>query len=373
MHIITDLDIGGAEMTLYRVLSRLDKQRFKNMVVSLRPCGLLGENIQSLGIPVYGLGMNPGMVPIMSLFRLVKLVLSWRPRIIQTWLYHADLIGILIAKATGVKKVVWNIRCSDMHLQHYAGSTRCVLKVCAILSRLPQAVITNSHSAKEYHEGAGYHPKQFMVIPNGFDTSNFFPEGNARSRLCEELGIPKDNVLVGLVARFDPMKDHKTFLRAASRVGERYPGVHFILVGRGVDTRNRTLWRWINEERLNSRVHLLGQQQEIHRILAGLDVACSSSSFGEGFSNTIGEAMACAVPCVVTNVGDSARIVGETGKVVPPKTPDALANAIIELLELPFEERQELGNAARERVRKCYSLDKTVRDYEKVYLSIAGR
>jgi len=371
-HIITDLDVGGAEMMLYKLLSHMDQQRFMNMVISLKPMGPLGAKIRSLGIPVFDLGMRRGIITPMGFLRLVKLVLSWKPTIIQTWLYHADLIGFLVAKVTRTGKVVWNIRCSNMDLRHYPRLTGWTVKFCAMLSPFPEIVITNSYSAKKYHKGLGYNPKKFVVIPNGFDVDIFSPETEAKGRLRSELRVEKDSILVGLVARFDPMKDHRTFLKAAGKIVERASHVHFVLAGDGIEYNNKELSPLIDEPALRSHVHLLGQRDDMSAIAAALDIACSSS-YGEGFSNAIGEAMACGVPCVVTDVGDSARIVGETGKVVPPKTPDALANAIIELLELPFEERQELGKAARERIRKYYSLDKIVKDYEKVYSRIAMR
>jgi len=369
-HIITDLDVGGAEMMLYKLVSRLDQQLFMNMVISLKPTGPLGAKIRSLGIPVFDLGMRKGIISPMGFLRVAKLILSWKPTIIQTWLYHADLIGFLMAKVTGAGKVVWNIRCSNMDLQHYPRLTNWTIKLCAMLSPFPETVITNSYSAKKYHKGLGYNPKKFVVIPNGFDVDIFSSATEARGRLRSQLGVEKDSMLVGLVARYDPMKDHRTFLKAAGKIVERASHVHFVLAGDGIEYKNKELSLLIDKPELKHHVHLLGQRDNISVIVAALDIACSSS-YGEGFSNAIGEAMACGVPCVVTDVGDSARIVGETGKVVPPKTPDALANAMIELLALPFEERQALGKAARERIRKHYSLKKIVRDYEKVYSRIA--
>lgn len=372
MHLITDLDIGGAEMMLYRVLSRLDRQIFDHLVVSLKPVGPVSKKIRSLGIPVCDLGMKPGTVPIRAPLRLAQLVLAWRPTVIQTWLYHADLTGFLVAKATRVKNVVWNIRCSNMDFQRHGGSINWIVRFCAMLSRFPQAVITNSDSGKAYHKRLGYNPKRFLVISNGFDTNLFSPEDGGKRRLSEELGIGKDSRFVGLIARFDPMKDHKTFLSAASRVFPRFKDVHFVLIGHGVDPGNKTLCQWIEGAGLEPHIHLLGQRQELEKILPGLDIVCSSSAYGEGFSNVIGEAMSCGVPCVVTDVGDSARIVGETGKVVPPRAPDALAKAILELLELPPGERRELGELARERIQRHYSLDKIVGEYEKLYLDIVA-
>ena len=371
-HIITDLDIGGAEIMLHKLLSRLDQQRFMNMVISLKPMGPLGAKILSLGVPVFDLGMRRGIITPMGFLRLAKLVLSWKPTIIQTWLYHADLIGFLVAKVVGTGKVVWNIRCSNMDLRHYPRLTSWTVKLCSMFSPFPETVITNSYSAKKYHKELGYNPKKFVVIPNGFDVDIFSPATEARDRLRSELRVEKDSKLVGLVARFDPMKDHRTFLLAAGRIVARAPHVHFVLAGDRIEYKNKELSLLIDELELKSHVHLLGQRDNISAIVSALDIACSSS-YGEGFSNAIGEAMACSVPCVVTDVGDSARIVGETGKVVPPQDPNAFAESILELLRLSSEERRGLGRLARERISKHYSIDKIAIDYERLYWDIAGR
>ena len=372
MHIITDLDIGGAEMMLYKLLSHMDQKNFMNSVVSLKPMGPLSEPIKSLGIAVYDLKMDRPASIARGFFQLLKLILTWKPEVVQTWLYHADLVGFLTARVARIKNVVWNIRCSNMQLEHYAGATSWTVKLCSILSPFPRAVITNSYFAEEHHKGLGYKPKGFFVIPNGFDTNAFSPDAEAKRRLSRELGIGEDRRLIGLVARFDPMKDHKTFLAAASQVSARHSDVVFVLAGEGVEVQNKRLFQWVREARLGTRIYLLGCRTDIQTIMASMDIACSSS-YGEGFSNVIGEAMSCGVPCVVTDVGDSARIVGETGRVVPPRNPDALAEAILELLELPGEERRGLGGLARDRIRKHYSIDKIATDYERLYVDIAGR
>jgi glycosyltransferase involved in cell wall biosynthesis len=370
LHIITTLDAGGSEMMLYKLLSRMDKNIFSNQVVSLIPSGLIGDRIRLLDIPVSDLGMKKGVFNPLAYFRLIKLMKLWKPLIIQTWLYHADLLGLIAAKTVRRGKVIWNVRCSYMDLDHYSNLTSWTIRLCARLSPLADSVISNSHAAKKYHIGIGYISNRFTIIPNGFDLEQFRPDIDSRIKLRRELCLSDDTILVGLIARFDHMKDHKNFLAAIKRVLDRHYAIHIILCGEDVNPENLRLRGWLNEFKITSNVHLLGLRDDVPYIMAGLDILVSSS-LGESFPNVIGEAMSCGVPCVATDVGDSARIVGETGMVVPPQNREALTRAISSLLELTIEDRRKLGQAARARVKHYFSLDNVVKKYEKLYSSVA--
>lgn len=372
MHIITDLDTGGAEMMLYKLVSGLDREKFLCRVISIASTGVVGHKIKNLGIQVDTLAINRGFLnPLLALFRMIRMLRSWKPDIVQTWLYHADLLGSLAVKAAASGVLVWNIRCTNMDLSRYRKTTRWVMWACAALSRYPQTVIANSHAAIEFHQRRQYRPKWSMVIPNGFDLDHFKPDQTLRIQVRRQFGIPEYAPCIGLVARFDPMKDHRTFFSAAKIINRKRPNTHFVLCGEGVIWQNPRVRSYLGKSETVLKVHLLGHREDIYRIMAGFDIFVLSSSYGESFPNVIGEAMATSVPCVVTEVGDSRRIVGGTGRIVPPKNPLALANAVLGLLDLPAEELHELGERARERIRKYYSLDKIVADYEKLYQDIA--
>ena len=208
-----------------------------------------------------------------------------------------------------------------MDLQQYAASTTLVVKLLSRLSRLPDAVVVNSKAGRRWHEGLGYRPRRWEFVPNGFDTVEFRPDASARTGLRAELGLDSNAILVGLVARYDRMKGHEDFLRAAARLHEEHDKVHFVLAGRGVEAGNTALAAIASALGLDGAVHFLGERADVRRVTAALDIAVSASRFGEGFSKAIGEAMACGVPCVVTDVGDAAVLVGETGRVVPPRQP----------------------------------------------------
>ena len=291
----------------------------------------------------------------------------------QTWLYHAGLLGLLIGRAAGIKRIVWGIRCSNMHLRNYRPLTALTVKIAGGLSFLADGIVVNSTEGRKVHGRRGYHTERMILIPNGFDTERFHPDGGASRWLLSQLSLSEDVALIGLVARFDPMKDHKNFLKAASLLAARDESVLFVMVGRGMNHNNRKLIPLLDDYRLKDRVHLLGLRHDIPRIVAALDIATSSSAFGEGFSNTIGEAMSCGIPCVVTDVGDSAQIVGDTGRVVPPRDPEAMARAWARLLKIGRDGRRDLGERARSRIVENFELGKIVNKFEHLYEKLAEK
>ena len=373
MHIITDLNMGGAEMMLYKLVSALDREKFLCRVVSLEPPGVLSRRINSLGIQVDSLDVNPKLPNPLALFKAVQMMLKWRPQVVQTWMYHADLLGTLASRIAKKGELVWNMRCTNMDFAEYSKKTNWVVKACAVLSCYPHMVLANSQASIEHHKNMRYKFERSMVIPNGFDLDHFKPDSGLRSQIRNELGIPDDVFCIGHVARLDPMKDHATFFSAVELIRRKRSDVHFIVCGEGMAWENPQIQACLVKSRSSLNVHLLGRREDVNRIMAALDIFVLASAYGESFPNVIGEAMACGVPCVATDVGDSRRIIGETGRIVSPKDPLAMANSVLELLDLPDEEFDKLGILARERIRKLYSLDRIVADYEKMYWDIAGR
>jgi glycosyltransferase involved in cell wall biosynthesis len=370
-HLITDLDSGGTEIMLYRLLSHMHHSSFQSSVVSMTDDGALGHKIQALGVPVFTLGMRHGVPNPLGLSRLLRLLRQQRPALLQTWLYHADLLGLLAGKLARVPAIVWNLRCSDMDMQHYSWTSTLVLRVLAALAVVPQAVLVNSEAGRQWHEKLGYNPRSWVHIPNGFDLSRFCPDEKARSRFRQSLALSSDSILIGLIARLDPMKDHSTFFKAAHLLLKNDSRVHFALVGSEISWENLQLSARTQSAEPDKHFHLLGEREDVPRIMAALDIATSSSS-SEGFPNTIGEAMACEVPCVVTDVGDSAFLVSDTGKVVPPMDPEALAEGWQQMIELGEMGRRRLGAAARQRIKEHFNISAIVERYEKFYLESVG-
>ncbi|MBI4765613.1 MAG: glycosyltransferase [Deltaproteobacteria bacterium] len=366
LHLITDLDPGGAEIMLFKLLSAINPLAFESLVVSMTGRGLVGRKIEESGVRILSLNMPKGRVSLTGFIKLIKLLQREKPDILLTWMYHANLLGILAGQFSYRFKVVWNIRCSNVEFERYKKLTYWVMKVSAWLSSLPAAIIVNSRKGSEFHTALGYHPKQWEIIYNGFDLERFNIDPSAGKEVRKELEIGNEKLVVGLISRFDPMKDHETFLRAARLLCKKYPDICFLLVGEGVSGENKFFTPYLFDNQLKGRLILLGFREDIPRILNALDISTSSSS-GEGFPNIIGESMACGIPCVVTDVGDSAFLIGETGILVPPRDPAALMEGWAELIARKETGRKALGLAARDRISRLFSIEKVTLQYETLF------
>jgi glycosyltransferase involved in cell wall biosynthesis len=352
---------------LLKLLRGLDRSRFAPVVISLTTLGDLGPSIQALGIPVHALGMRSWHPNIRPFSRLIGHLIRIRPDIVHTWMYHADLVGGLAARLTRTPALVWGIRHGNLEKKNNKLSTLFVVKFCALLSRwVPQRILTCSNSAIRVHVAEGYVADKMVLIPNGFDLTEFALDVKARRSIRCELRVPADAPLVGFVGRYNIQKNHLGFLRAAAAVHQVVPRCHFVMAGTGVDSTNKLLLESIAREGLQGHVHMLGKRSDMPRLMASLDVlACPS--LGEAFPNVLGEAMACAVPCVVTDVGDSADIIHDAGRVVSDGDMHSFAQQLIELLQMPSEQREALGLKARQRIREFYELGDIIRQYEAVY------
>jgi glycosyltransferase involved in cell wall biosynthesis len=366
VHLITGLQLGGAENQLQRLVLASDGSRFRHVVVSMREAGEIAQELRASGTEVHCLDMARAYPSVSAWRRLVRLLRSTRPDVLHCWMYHACLMGVLAARSARVPRVIWSLRAAHADLRDYSRGTRTVVSVCAKLSGIPDAQIVNSEAGRTVHQQLGYASARMKVVPNGIDATRFSPDPAARTSLRDELGVAADTVLVGMFSRFDPMKDHVTFLRAASFVHRQHPEVRFVLAGVGTGVANTALAELIHEHQVEDAVFLLGPRRDIPRLNAALDIACLSS-WTESFPNVVVEAMSCAVPCVVTKAGDSASVVGETGRVVPVRDSAALASGIEELLSMPPSERTALGWKARERVLARFTVEQAVSKYEALY------
>jgi len=370
--VITGLGVGGAEKQLVRLLGAIDCKKVDACVVALRG-GEAAQEIRTLGIPVQILESNHILAAPAIISRLFAAIRAFQPDLIQGWMYHGNLAASLAHKLMVPKTaLVWGIRQSLYDIRREKLLTRQIIRTSAWVSRQPDAIIYNSHTARTQHEAFGFCLTRGRVIDNGFDTTVFHPDSEARKSVRKTLGLPAETPLIGLIARYHPMKGHRTFLDAAMRMAERRTDVHFLLVGREVSPDNQALSQVLRHPVLAGRVHCLGERQDIPQVTAALDIASSSSSWGEGFPNAVGEAMSCCVPVVATNVGDTQRIVGETGVVVPPGDGSALAKALECLID-DSGRRQAMGEAARRRVVALFSLDACVAAYETLYEELWGR
>jgi len=370
-HIITGLETGGAETMLLRLLQFLDRETFPCRVISITGNGPVGKLIEALGIPVFALGMDPARPSISDFIRLVRELKANPPAVIQTWMYHADLIGGLAACFLPHVKTVWGIHNSTLDPSTSKRSTRIIVRMNAFLSRfLPAKIIACSQAAQKIHQSYGYQENRMVFIPNGFDLDDFRPDGGAWERVRAELGIPSTALVAGMAARFDPQKDHATFFLAANEIAAAIPDVHFVLCGDGISRDNPGLVSMMSGFKKPENIHLLGRRTDMKDIYLSWDVAMLSSSYGEAFPLVIGEAMACGVPCVGTDVGDTAELIGDTGLTVPPREPGQLAAAVIKILSLSEKERFTLGLKARNRILENYEIRKIVNLYQQVWSQV---
>jgi len=374
LHVITGLSVGGAEMMLYKLLAGLRGHAMHSSVVSLAEGGPMQARIESLGVEVRSARMVRGGPPTpAAMLRLVALLRRFRPDVVQGWMYHGNLAATAAATMAGMPRpVLWNVRSSLAGAGTEKRRTEAVIRLGARFSGRPTRIVYVSRASAQQHEAIGYAASKRVLIPNGFATDEFRPVEGAGTLLRRQLGLPDDCLVVGHVARWHPVKDHATLLRAAALLLSRLPHARFVLAGHGVDAANGDLRALIDALGITDRVFLLGERGDLAEVTAGFDVATSSSS-SEAFSNVLGEAMSCGVPCVATDVGDSAAIVADAGITVPPRNPVALADAWEAILTAP-DTRLAMGRAARDRVLRHYSLDAVAGEYARLYAeTLSGR
>ena len=374
LFVTTGLETGGAEVMLYNLLSKINRNYFEPTVISLMGRGIYGELIEQLDIPVRCVGMTAGKFTISAVFRIVKSIEQIQPDLIQGWMYHANIaVQFFNFLATKKVPVLWSIHHSLHDLSSEKPLTQRIVRFGSWSSKFVNKVVFVSEKSQTQHHKIGYFKANSCVIPNGFNLAEFHPSAEVRGKFRQELGVCETTFLIGSIARYHPMKDHANFLRAASVLLAEYPETKFVMLGNNVDWENQTLTKLIDELGITDNVYLLGQRGDIPQIAPALDLVTSSSAYGEAFPLIIGEAMSCEVPCVVTDIGDSAWIVGDTGKVVPPKNPIALAKAWQEMISMDRSLRASLGKSARNRIVNNFSLTSVVCRYEQLYQSLANQ
>ncbi len=366
LHIISGLDVGGAETFLLRLIPHLRNAGFQSSVIYLSGEGQLVNDYRKAGIDVYACRLDRGLAAVLGLCKLFVRVKSEKPDLIQTWMYHADLFGCILGVLFR-KQVCWGVRQSNLEPQLNKKSTLFVARICSFISKyLPRSIIYNSEAAKVSHESIGYCRSKAEVVHNGIDCHRFTEDSGAGKLIRAELGIPQNALVVGHIARYDPQKDHATLLEATPVVRAKLPNVHFVLVGKGITWSNVELFSKFDHAEDSRWLHLVGPRSDIANLLASTDIVCSSSR-GESFPNVVLEAMASGIPCVSTNVGDVAKLIGETGIIVQPEAPNALADSCISLLSCSPDDRRKLGEKARQRVLNHFSIEKTAARFVEIY------
>lgn len=372
IHIITSLNTGGAESMLCKLLKYSNSNEYINEVICLLDKGIYGEKIEGMGIKVTILNLHKGNI-ISALLKARRVCKN--SDIINSWLYHSDLVGFLISKVLLKKKLIWNVRHSNLDKSANKKTTLLIVKLNARLSRYVDCITYNSNKAKYVHTKIGYSGKRSIVLSNGFELNEFTPNSLSRTKLHKSLGINESEKVLITVGRWDPQKDYENLLESLGIV--RQNGVNFklVMVGTNLDWKNAELNQLIERYNLVNNVLLLGRQDNIPELLSAADIYVSSS-LGESFSNSIGEAMACQLPCIVTDVGDSAIIVGDCGEIVPSQCSEELSNALIYYIKMDNNDLQIIGKKARKRVVENYDIINIAKLFESNYTNtfrISGR
>ncbi|AOJ40534.1 hypothetical protein WJ23_21715 [Burkholderia lata] len=368
VHVITCLEQGGAEGVLFRLATFPSSQSTAHIVVSLQGLGFYGRGLLAKGIAVIPLDMPKGRVTLSGLLRLYEVLRNSQPDVVQTWMYHSDLIGGLVARCAGVRNVAWGIRHANLDRDKNSKMTLRVAKLCARFSHVaPRAIVSCSEQATALHKAFGYDATKFVSIPNGYDLNRFRVDAGAREATRRSWHVGHDELLIGCVARWDIQKDHANLLRALRMLAQRGFLGRCVLVGRNMDEHNADLMSLIREFGVERQVMLVGPRDDIPAILNAVDLLVLSSS-GEAFPNVLAEAMACGTPVVTTDVGDARMIVGDTGWVVRPQDSADLASGLWRALDwLRTTDRAAIAARCRQRVEQHFSLQRMVCSFERVW------
>jgi glycosyltransferase involved in cell wall biosynthesis len=357
--VTTDLRVGGAEAMLTRLASAQPRLADDITVISLLPAEAYLDELRRAGVTVVEFDFSSAKGIASGLVKLAKLLSSLQPEIVQGWMYHGDLAALMALLLSGRRRatrLIWSIRCSDVDLSLYGTGLRVVVGLCKRLSSWPDMVTANSTAGLKSHLALGYRPRRTAVMVNGIEVDRFGPDAAARVAVRNELGIPAGAFVLAHVARVDPLKDHDTFLAAMAEL----PDMVALLIGAGT-------------ENLPVAPNLvrLGQRNDVPRLFAAADAVVSSSS-SEGFANVLAEGMACGLPAVATDVGDSALIVGDSGLIVPPKNAGAFAAAIRALSGESAAARAARGIRARAHIVENFAMPQVARSYAELYASLFG-
>ena len=369
LHIISGLGDGGAEAILYR-LCQYEKDH-SHVVISLMDEEKYGPMLKHIGVDVYTLNNSKKKIKILSLLKLYKLIFKLKPDVVQTWMYHADFIGGFVARSIGIKNIFWSVHHTTLVGGESKLLTVLIARINSFLSYfVPKKIIYCAEMSRKTQELMGFKKNKGVVIPNGYDVEDFVDDDFKRSKFRNELNTTKDTFVIGHVGRYDPQKDHGNLIEALLDLKQRQINFKAIMIGTNLDKNNQKLVKLIKDKQLENFISLLGRRNDIPAAMNGIELFVLSSAFGEAFPNVLNEAMACGTPCVATNVGDSARIIGDTGWIVPIKDPQALSSAINEAskeMRLNKSSWTKRKTMCRKRIVENFEIKKMVKKYKDIW------
>ena len=370
LFLISSLNVGGAERQLVNLASGLDPRRWEIRVVCTHDAGALGLELERGGIPVVSLGRNSrGIVSVLS--ALVAEVRRFEPHVIHAYLVSPQLYALLVRPLLPRVPLVLGIRSSFVDVRHYGIATRMLYRAVEVLGKRADGYIVNSQTGAELYTARGFDRRKMAVVPNGIRAEMFEPRPEKSAWARREFGCSVGDRVVAVVGTLEHMKGHDIFVDAAEAVARAAPSTRFVLIGRDSTPQGALIRKRVDALGLTGRFSFLGHRDDVADLLNGVDVVCLPS-IGEGFPNVVAESMCMEIPCVVSDVGDAARIAGGTGWVVPPRDSRKLADAIVEALGIPAEARRERGRNARRRIVQHFAVDEMVRQTERAYRAVLG-
>lgn len=373
LHIISNLNVGGAEIALKRlILNSKNNKQFYYEVITLTDIGPIGVELQKMNIKVYSLKMYSIVKIIKALFHIKSIIQKNKPHIVQTWMYHSDLLGGVMARLLGCRRVIWGIRNSDIvsNNRGISKSSKWGLKFCIPLSHfIPYKIVSVSQKGKIYHANKGYARRKLIVIPNGYDIKKYKRDSNIRQKIRKLISVPSNALIIGSIGRFNSYKDPYNFILSAKIVAAKNNSTFFLMAGKNIDLNNKLMVQMIEKTGYADRFRLLGERNDIPDILSAIDIFCLHSR-SEAFPNVLGEAMSASLPSVVTDVGDAKRILGRGGIVVPKKDANALAQGLLTFVHNTEDSRKLIGKIARTRIIQNYTIDNVQQQYNNLYKNI---
>lgn len=368
LHIITGLDIGGAEAILFKLCQSSNKDN--HAVISLLDEGKYGPMLKDIGVEVYALNFSYKKLNFLAFLRLIKLIRQIMPDVVQTWMMHANAVGGIAAKLAGIKNIFWGVHQTILIKGKSKTSAIMLVKLNAILSNLiPIKIIYCAKKSKEVHELIGFKKSKGVVIQNGYDLKSFYQNDSLRKDFRDKLNIPLEKFIIGHVGSYDPFKDQNTLIKSLTDLLDRRIKFSAILVGKNLDNLNHDLFSLLKRNELLDHVYLLGERDDILSVMNAIDIFLLSS-ISEAFPNVLNEAMACGTPCLATDVGDCGFIVGNTGWIVQPKDSKAMADACAQA----FNEKEQNNDhwkkrkeACRERIIENFNFEKMLNKYKDVW------
>ncbi len=367
LHIISGLKIGGAENALYRLVTNFENDNYTHRIISLTSGGSLLKQFEEAKVEVAQFDFKKN--PFKQFWKLFIYIKSIKPDIVNTWMYHANIIGGIAARFAGIKKIIWGLRTTDAN----KGSkilTKAIRRIGGFLSYLiPKTIICVADAAKKSHMKIGYSEKKMIIINNGFDIYDLQFRDKSRQQLRSELGYNPSHVVIGSVGRFNKAKDHRNFIRAAGIAAKKNSNIRFLIIGKGISKKNQELFNWIKSENIQNKVNLMEERTDIPICLSSMDIFCLHSS-REGFPNALAEAMLVGLPCVSTNVGDVNLLLNDIGVIVKKEDPFSLAKGILKLVSLTPDEREIIASRSRNKISKNFSIEAICNQYESAYSSV---